>query len=584
MKKILFCIINFFAVGFIGFCLVDYRAWTTQGVYVYFTPIKWYIAAFAIALIISIPLGILEYKFEYYEKFFSALKNCRKQILSLFAILLSSGIIAVITEIVLSKFLFGTMSTGKFFNIYRFWLIFAICFVVEYIVYAIVSNNIKVENLFAVIALSAGSVMILSAPFAHISWDVDSHYKTVVAQSNLYGLFTKADHDVVALDADYLLNNTVENNAQLFEKNEEKYNQNDKAVFNNVEIKKICIARMPASIAVAVCRFFRASFVTKMNCAKFINLIVYTLICYLAIRKLKTGKMIMFVIALFPTNIFLAATISYDWWVNSFIMLGMAIFLSEMQQPDKPIKPIESIAMCGSLCLACLPKQVYFPVLIIPFLLKKSYFKVDKKSKRIHYVICVFALTVLVLSFMSRLGGSVSSGGDSRGGEGINSIGQISFIFSNPLKYTGILLKFLSSYLSFEGASGYMCSFAYLGIGFGYAVLLILLITAVITDKNEYDIFTSKIWMKIFFVILAFGTVCLVATSLYIDYNTVGLNTIKGCQPRYLIPILIFLLPVIGSCKFKNKIDKRIYNSFFAISSSAILFTDIYQCMVARML
>ncbi len=584
MKKVAFCIVNFLVVGFIGFCLVDYRAWTTQGVYVYFTPVKWYIAAFAIALIISVPLGILEYKFEYYEKFFSALKNSKRQIISVFAVFVSSGIIAAVIEIILAKFVFGVMSTGRLFNIYRFWLIFAICFVAEYIVYAIVSNNIKVENLFAVIALSAGSVMILSAPFAHISWDVDSHYRTVVAQSNLYGLFTQADHDIVALDADYLLNNTVENNAQIFKKSEEKYNKNDKVVYDNGEKRNISIARMPASIAIAVCRFFRASFVTKMNCAKFINLFIYTLVCYLAIRKLKSGKTVMFVIALFPTNIFLASTISYDWWVNSFVMLGMAIFLSEMQQPDKVIKPIESIAMCGSFCLACVPKQVYFPILIIPFLLKKSYFKADKKSKRIHYIICLFALALLILSFMSRLGGSVTSGGDSRGGETVSSTSQISFIFSNPVKYTGILLKFLFSYLSFNGASGYMCLFAYLGIGFGSSILLISLITAVITDKNEYDAFTSKIWMKLFFVILAFGTVSLVATSLYIDYTPVGFGTVNGCQPRYFIPILIVLLPIIGSCKIKNNMDKRIYNSLFAISSSAILFTDIYQCMVSRMI
>ncbi len=60
-------------------------------------------------------------------------------------------------------------------------------------------------------------------------------------------------------------------------------------------------------------------------------LLTYALTVYFAIRKLKSGKMIMSVIALFPTNIVLASNYSYDPWVTGFSLLGTAYFVSEMQ-------------------------------------------------------------------------------------------------------------------------------------------------------------------------------------------------------------------------------------------------------------
>ncbi len=583
MKKVFFYILNFLIVGFFGFALVDYRGVDTDGVYKCFTTPIWYIIALAVTVVLSTVLSVAEYKFEYYEKFFSLIKNGKKRIFAICGLLFSSAVLSLGFEYILAKFVFGPTSTGAVLSIYRFLFVFAVCFLITYIIYVVVSNTVKVENLFAVISLSTGFVMILCAPFGHICWDIDSHYKSAVAQSNPYALFTKADYDVYTLEGDFLVSDVGSKNANFYQDKIAKYNENDKKVYG-VLTRKISIPRIPASVAIAVARLFKFSFNAKINLIKFTNLLLYTLVCFLAIKRLKSGKIIMFVIALMPTNMFLAANVTYDWWVNSFIMLGMAFVLSEMQQPDKVMKPVESIIMCALFMFACLPKQVYFPILVIPFLIYKPYFKTDKKSRNIHYLICFSAIVVILASLFLRFGGSVSSGGDMRGGEGVNPSGQVGFILSSPFKYTVILLKFLSKYLSFPSAQYYINSFAYLGMGAGYQVILTLLIIAVFTDKNEYDKKTSSVWLKVIFLVLSFSAVCLVATSLYVNFTPVGLETINGCQERYLTPVIIVLLPIIGSLKINNKLSRRFYDSAFAAVSSAVLFVDIYQCMVSNML
>jgi uncharacterized membrane protein len=53
-------------------------------------------------------------------------------------------------------------------------------------------------------------------------------------------------------------------------------------------------------------------------------MLMYVIVVFFAIRKLPKGKLIMSAIALMPTPMYLACTISYDTVVTSFLFLGMA--------------------------------------------------------------------------------------------------------------------------------------------------------------------------------------------------------------------------------------------------------------------
>ena len=77
-----------------------------------------------------------------------------------------------------------------------------------------------------------------------------------------------------------------------------------------------------------------------------------------------------------------------------------------------------------------------------------------------------------------------------------------------------------------------------------------------VTDKNEYD---SKVKSlpRIVTYVLSFGILCLVATSMYVAFTAVGSDTIRGCQYRYVAPLLFPVLYCIGSQKLLNKIKGK---------------------------
>ena len=122
------------------------------------------------------------------------------------------------------------------------------------------------------------------------------------------------------------------------------------------------------------------NFYWRLTLGRVPNLLLYAFAIYLGMKKLKSGKMILAVLAFMPTNLFIATNYSYDYLVNSLSMLGIAYFVSEMQQPDKPISLKDNVVMCGSIALACVPKQIYAPLLLVPFFLRKNNF--EKKVNR----------------------------------------------------------------------------------------------------------------------------------------------------------------------------------------------------------
>ena len=174
---------------------------------------------------------------------------------------------------------------------------------------------------------------------------------------------------------------------------------------------------------------------------------------------------------------------------------------------------------------------------------------------------CVFVVVCIRMLFLfaSPGGGAVQ---DARGGEGVDALGQISYIFTHPWEYTKTLLGFLAEYVSLESSAryfSYLHYFTRLEPTVFSSLMVATLIVVAITDKNEYDV-RVRILPRVVCFILAFGVLCLVATSMYIAFTAVGSDTVKGCQYRYIAPILFPILYCMGSGKIQNRIKREYYN------------------------
>lgn len=428
---------------------------------------------------------------------------------------------------------------------------------------------------FLVVALICGSLIGLTSTLSYSSWDERIHYSRTDNKSFKW-LLKKKVNDLYAKATSVPFSYSVQEqktiNAFLDNNKKNKFIKNEIKDFSLLTFYNR-IAYVPGGFSIFLGRITRVPHHLIFILGRITNLLIFTLITFLAIKKLLTGKMLMAIIALLPTSIFLASHYGYDHWVTAFSFLALAIFFSHLQQPDKKITWKEIFLMIGSLILACGPKTIYFPLFLFFFLLKSTKFQTKKDYQKflaLNTLSLLLVLSSFILPFLILGPGD----GDKRGGETVNSTKQVAFILANPIEYSKILFNFLKEYLAPKNSSGFISSFAYLGHVKGFSIIGIILILSLFTTrkiplKNSLKIKTVLVG---FFVFIS--TTILISTALYVAFTPVKSSIINGVQPRYLIPLLF---PFLFSIKLilENVSFKKIPNQNFLNLTTFLILAGI---------
>lgn len=524
----------------------------------------------AVSVILGILLVIIEGKTRAVEKFFAAIGKNAKSILIFIIGICSSAIVGVILTYL------AYLLKHKF-SIYVFFFMFGAVAVIFEILFFSKTAGKKTENLFLAVCLTMGMTMILITPVGHVSWDTGSHYRYALMTSSPRTEYDMGDLRIMSNSPGSFASDNLDGNIARYT----ALNNESKQAGGILPFSPN-IAHFASGVAVKTAKFFGASFIEAYMLGKVPMLLIYAFACYFAIKKLKSGKMLLSVIALFPTSLFLATNYSYDYWVICFSFLGIAYFYSNVQEPQKPISDKDIYIMYGALLLACIPKAIYLTLLIIPLFMPWK--KIPNKWK--YYLTCVASFLLLFGIFFIKAKASVSGGGDSRGGGDIDSAAQLAGIIGDPFGYAKVLFNFLKNFLSIREMHGYISSFAYLTGGKCANVFIALIMILVIIDKNKYDAETSKWYYKAVAAAVYIGTAAMIATALYIDFTPVGYNTVNGCQHRYITPLLLPICYTIGSFKkhiaFFEKYRAVINTIAFSACSCAVLY-DVCRVILVRM-
>ncbi|MEI6650194.1 MAG: DUF2142 domain-containing protein [Candidatus Moraniibacteriota bacterium] len=449
------------------------------------------------------------------------------------------------------------------FNPYRFLFVFTALFLVAFLFAFRKRIGAHPEYAFLVIALSCGTLSSVSEPRAYTSWDEHIHY-TRADNVSLKEILPKKIKDIYAntnyfpyslsLDEQRVIDDHFDHDYKTAAKTK-KSSKSDPVKPTAIFDAYLQICYLPSGLTLFAGRALHVPPHVVFVLGQWVNLLVFTALIFFAIRRLKTGKMILAVIALFPTSIFLAGNYSYDPWVTGFTALGLAYFFSTMQEPEKKLTRQEMIIMIGSLVIGCAAKAIYFPVFFLLFLLPSSVFA-SKRHYR-NFIIALFvAILFVVASFAVPFLGQEKRFNDTRGGSGVNAMGQVRFILSDPVAYAGILLSFLKGYLNPMNTGGTIVSFAYLDGTKGFQILLALIAIVTLTDRNAYDKRTTAL-TRFLTLTVFLATVALIATALYISFTPVGLKYINGVQTRYLLPLVFPFLFVFGASRFGIPVKYR---------------------------
>jgi uncharacterized membrane protein len=476
-------------------------------------------------------------------------------------------------------FLIGSTANTSFI-LFRSFFVFSLFFVILIIIYF----KGKPEKSFLSISLIVGLMLSVTLPISLVSWDEEAHYPKAVEQSfSTISYFTEAENNIRSISIEEWFNSDTRN-ISIAEKNLQYRNGFYRFYRKNFKIHLLYnqLGYIPSGIMLFLARSFKFPFQIYFFFGRIGNVLVYSFVIYLALKRLKTGKYILSTIALFPTCVFLASNYSYDYWVTAFTALGTAYLLRELQEPDKKVEIKNICIMIGAFVIGFGPKAIYFPLMLMLYFLRKKKF-VSQISYRKYLMLITLSLLFVIGSFLLPLfysRGLIYS--DLRGGSDVNSIEQIKFILSNPVSYIVTLVKFSRNYLSLENMRYYTILLGYLGNAPNFILLFIMLIIVIITDKNQYDEIASSPRIRLFLSGIVFISIALFATALYIAFTPIGANWIAGCQGRYIVPVLFPVLYVLGSPKVQNRINEKIYSVFIFGSLSYILFFGIWNVVISK--
>ena len=304
-------------------------------------------------------------------------------------------------------------------------------------------------------------------------------------------------------------------------------------------------------------RTLHLSYWVTWSLGRFTGLLVYAIIGFFAIRRLKSGKMVLALAWMLPSAVSLAVNYSYDAGVIAGIWLSFAFWLAQWQEPKKKIRNSDIAVILLGVFFACFAKQIYFPVYLIFLLLPRSKFR-DRRHRRIYTGLIVLAMGLVMANILLPLG---ASGGqaDTRADSSADTFAQISYILHNPLDYAGKLLRYLQEYLDLNRMDGPLLNYGYQGDSKNTSMCMLVLAVSAFTDQREEGL--QPAWQaRLVGLALLFGTVALMATAMYAWFSEVGSAYFHGMQPRYLVPVIYPALALMGCNDLRNRINPAAYN------------------------
>ncbi|QTE72077.1 DUF2142 domain-containing protein [Clostridiales bacterium FE2011] len=452
----------------------------------------------------------------------------------------------------------------------------------------------KPERLFVLFCLLSGWMILFLFPNdLSVNWDMEYHFE----QTHLYSYL--GEERLTNPDAMIIF---MEGNHDSFVWDERVYSQElqnqqyDLGVVmtENKGLMLNSIYEIFPAAGMYLGRLMHLSWPWTMYFAKLFNLLTAAICGFFAVRRLKSGKMILACVLLIPTNVFLASVFSYDHGVISFVSLGLSYYFAEWQEPEKKLTYRKAFVILGSMTIALLTKAFYAPVLLLTAIMPKGKWAEDVEERRQYisrkrYLLLsdVVLLISLVPYILPMLQGNIVT--DMRGGSSGEPMEQIRFILANPLRYLQIMLSTLKEYFNPANSAGMLTTFGYEGTGSGWTILCALLVILALTDKKPCDRpLERKPHIRILGLFLLFISTCIIAFCLYITFTDVGLNFVNGIQHRYFLPFIFPVLMFAGSGYLAQilKIDKewkqRLYNGSAFLVSLIILFNVIYTTCISR--
>lgn len=334
------------------------------------------------------------------------------------------------------------------------------------------------------------------------------------------------------------------------------------------------VSYLPQTLGIIIAKTIHSPLLMYIYIGRVFNALFFIGIVYFAIKTIPRGKWVILAVALLPTSVTAAASLSPDAIVIALVLLVMAYYIKGFIVKT-PFSYWELIIIMFSLAAISLTKQAYFPlVFLFLFLPMLQSFGSRKRYLLFNLLFTLVGLSVTMLWYLlvSDVAKNVSI--SLRPGANINSVEQLHFILSEPFRYLTIvsweIISHSSAYYTQLAGTltwkGIQMPYAFVFVS--YSGLLVAFLFSAGADKVSIR-GISRFLTVIGPLAIALSAVFAIISALYLSFNEVGVRRIMGVQGRYLIPLVPLLLP--AAILFRENLPKFI--TFNAKKTKYILVT-----------
>ena len=323
-------------------------------------------------------------------------------------------------------------------------------------------------------------------------------------------------------------------------------------------ISYVSYTYIPSAIIIRISKFIKLPYTMLFHLGKIINLLVYVLVMYYAIKRAKIGKKLLFVLALLPSTIFLASQYSRDAIITAGIYFAISTFLNCYCTNEKMDRKNLLIFIIFIL-IASLSKAIYVPYLLLILLMPKDKFSNKKNSKWIKLLVLLLFIVSMSTFVLPAANSAPGTPSDVRGGN-TSTGSQIELIKEQPIAFAKVFSKYVVDELTMEftyyQTLGRWHNFiTIVGLKY-YALLIIIFLCALCSNKDEkIDKLDKKV--RISLILLSIIITCMICGSMYLSCTPVGSATIIGVQSRYYIPLLFGTYIALKQSKLKNTFNEE---------------------------
>ena len=391
------------------------------------------------------------------------------------------------------------------------------------------------------------------------------HRAYSVAEFNYFPKKTKDNRPIIKVPK-YLRDNTI-NNVDTYSRLSvvlnEKTNYNKKVrSFVDYMSRYFFGCYLIPSLGINIGKLFNLPIYLSIYLSKILNLLLFMVCGFLILKYIPFGKLVMFVYLLTPMMLQQATSISADTVVNISSLCFMSYIMYLKFNDNINSLSLKRVLLLSFLMIIIgLSKVVYFPLILLIFLLWDKIKKSEKREKYLLYFFIVFSFLIAFLFNFYASGYAVQL--DYYDAHNIDVGRQMKYVIGHPFKYLMTLLTTLNDNSLFINTfMGELLGwFNIVGSSISTMLLLILFIISPFLEKSKYA-FKKK--EKYFINLISFITINVIIGVEYLIWTDLFKGVIAGVQGRYFIPVIFISLLTLVSKK-KNIIFKKTNIVYFIL-------------------